>query len=64
MTDALKELAKAAGLHASVVNRLEKFGRRPVSTTIRNLNAVIDTLEKAGVEIFEDGVRLIRKPRR
>jgi hypothetical protein len=36
-----------------VMNRMEKAGR-----------ARLDALEKGGVEITDDGVRLIKKPRR
>lgn len=57
------ELAKAAGLHPGVMNCLEKAGKGRVKGMIRNLEAVLDALEKHGVEITEDGVRLIRKRR-
>jgi ribosome-binding protein aMBF1 (putative translation factor) len=60
-----KDLAKAAGLHPGVMNRMEKAGKRRVGGIVKNLEAVLDALEKHGVEITEDGVRLInKKPRR
>lgn len=59
-----QQLAEAAGLHPGVMNRMEKAGKRHVGGMIKNLERVQDALEKAGVEITEDGVRLIRKPRR
>jgi transcriptional regulator with XRE-family HTH domain len=54
-----KQLAEAAGLHPGVMNRMEKAGKERVGGTLKNLNAVIDALEKAGVEITGDGVRLM-----
>lgn len=46
------------------MNRMEKAGKSRVRGMIRNLEAVLDALEKHGVEITEDGVRLIKKTRR
>jgi len=54
-----KRLAEAARLHPGVMNRMEKAGKSRVGGTLKNLNAVIDALEKAGVEITGDGVRLL-----
>lgn len=59
-----RQLAEAAGLHPGVMNRMEKAGKSRVKGMIKNLEAVLDALEKHGVEITEDGVRLVRKPRR
>jgi ribosome-binding protein aMBF1 (putative translation factor) len=56
-----KDLAKAAGLHPGVMNRMEKAGKARVRGIIKNLEAVLDALEKRGVEITDDGVRLIHK---
>jgi predicted transcriptional regulator len=54
-----KKLAEAAGLHPGVMNRMEMAGKQRVGGTLKNLKAVIDALEKAGVEITGDGVRLM-----
>jgi transcriptional regulator with XRE-family HTH domain len=61
-----RDLAKAAGLHPGVMNRMEKAGKNRVRGIIKNLEAVLDALERHGVEITEDGVRLVKKsePRR
>ncbi len=59
-----QQLADAAGLHPGVMNRMEKAGKSRVKGMIKNLEAVMDALEKQGVEITEDGVRLVRKPRK
>jgi ribosome-binding protein aMBF1 (putative translation factor) len=59
-----KELARRAGLHPGVMNRMERHGAARVTGNIKNLEAVLDALEKAGVEITPDGVRLVGKPRR
>jgi predicted transcriptional regulator len=59
-----KELAKAAGLHPGVMNRMEKAGKRRVGGVVKNIEAVLDALEKRGVEVTDDGVRLIKKPHR
>jgi transcriptional regulator with XRE-family HTH domain len=59
-----KQLAEKAGLHPGTVNPMERCGNKSVAGAIRNLEKVQDALEKAGVEITEDGVRLIKKPSR
>ena len=58
------KLAEEAGLHPGVMNRMEKAGKSRVRGMIKNLEAVLDALEKHGVEITEDGVRLVKKPHR
>jgi ribosome-binding protein aMBF1 (putative translation factor) len=55
-----QELAKAAGLHPGVMNRMERAGASRVKGQIKSLEAVLDALEKAGVEITPDGVRKVR----
>jgi hypothetical protein len=47
------EFADEARSPSGVMNRMEKAGR-----------ARLDALEKGGVEITDDGVRLTKKPRR
>jgi transcriptional regulator with XRE-family HTH domain len=59
-----KQLAERAGLHPGTVNRMERCGNKSVAGVIRNLEKVQDALEKAGVEITDDGVRFLKKPRR
>lgn len=59
-----KQLARAAGLHPGTMNRMERAGKARVGGSIKNLEAVLDALEKHGVEITEDGVRLIPKGRK
>ena len=59
-----RELARAAGLHPGTLNRMEKAGKSRVKGSIANLEAALAALEKHGVEITEDGVRLVRKPRK
>ena len=47
-----------------MMNRMEKAGKNRVGGMVRNVEAVLDALEKAGVEITESGVQMIKKPRR
>jgi transcriptional regulator with XRE-family HTH domain len=56
-----QQLAKAAGLHPGVMNRMERAGASRVKGQIKNLEAVLEALERGGVEITPDGVRLIRR---
>ncbi len=56
-----QHLAKMAGLHPGVMNRMEKAGKKRVAGIVKNIELVLDALEKAGVEITDDGVRLIGK---
>ena len=58
------ELADRAGVDASTVSRMEACDKKPIRGLSENIVAVVDALEKAGVEITEDGVRLVAKPRR
>ena len=59
-----KDLARAARLHVGVMNRIEKAGKSRVRGIIKNVEAVLDALEKAGVEITADGVRFTPKARK
>jgi hypothetical protein len=57
-----KQLAKAAGIDASTLSRLETSGIRAVSGRV--YEAVLDALKHAGVEIEGNMLRLTKKPRR
>jgi transcriptional regulator with XRE-family HTH domain len=57
------ELAKAAGLDASTLSRMEGAGNKPVKALSQNLEAVLDALRRAGVEIEDDGIRMVRRRR-
>ena len=50
-----------AGVDASTISRIEACGKQPVKTTSRKLDAVLDALRHAGVEVEEDGLRLTKK---
>jgi transcriptional regulator with XRE-family HTH domain len=54
------ELAKLAGIDASTISRMENFGRKAVGGQAATVDAVRAALTKRGVEITDDGVRLIR----
>jgi transcriptional regulator with XRE-family HTH domain len=56
-----KQLAKRSGLDPATVHRMEKAGDKTVGGPIKNLEKVLNALEKAGVEITSDGVRLVPK---
>jgi predicted transcriptional regulator len=59
-----RELAKLAKLDVTTLNRMEGSGPGPVRGQGRSIQAVMDALEKQGVEITPDGVRLAsKKPR-
>jgi ribosome-binding protein aMBF1 (putative translation factor) len=59
-----KQLAKAAKLDVTTVLRMEKSGDQPVRALGHNIQKVLDVLSARGVEITEDGVRLVAKPKR
>jgi transcriptional regulator with XRE-family HTH domain len=60
-----QELAKLAGIDASTISRLESRGRKTVGGQATTVDAVRRALLSRGVEIVDDGVRLItKKPRR
>jgi transcriptional regulator with XRE-family HTH domain len=56
-----RELAKAAGLDPSTVNRMEGAGKEAARGLAKNVELVLAALERKGVEITEDGVRLTGK---
>jgi len=57
------DLAKASGVDHTTIARLEKAGHSPVSGQSRKLQAIIDALGRAGVELTEAGVVLTQKRR-
>jgi transcriptional regulator with XRE-family HTH domain len=59
-----KQLAKAAKLDVTTVLRMEKSGDAPVRALGPNIQKVLDVLSAKGVEITDDGVRLLTKPKR
>jgi hypothetical protein len=60
-----RELARAADLDVVTVLRMEQAGFGYVKARGANLQKVIEALRAHGVEITEDGVRLIsKKPHR
>ena len=52
-----RELAAQSNLNPSTLSRMEASGDGPVRGQGRNIQAVIDALERAGVLITEDGCR-------
>jgi transcriptional regulator with XRE-family HTH domain len=59
-----KQLAKAAKLDVTTVLRMEKSGDGPVRALGPNIQKVLDALSSRGVEITENGVQLVSKPKR
>lgn len=59
-----QDLARHAGLHPGVLNRMEKAGKNRIGGMVRNIEAALDALEKHGVVIEPDCIRYTRKPRR
>jgi hypothetical protein len=57
------ELARLAKVHASTVSRMEAAGAETVSAHPKNIEAVLTVLERRGVVIEEDGIRLRGKRR-
>jgi transcriptional regulator with XRE-family HTH domain len=55
------ELARAAGVDASTVSRMETCGKEPVGGKVKNLQAVLDALRRHGVEVDEDAIRIKRR---
>jgi transcriptional regulator with XRE-family HTH domain len=58
------ELARAAGIDPTTLSRIETAGPKPPGGKTANLIAVIDALRAAGVEVLEDGLRLVPKGKR
>jgi len=44
--------------------RMESYGDKPVRGYAANVEAVVNVLRKAGVEITDNGVQLVKPPRR
>jgi hypothetical protein len=58
-----QELAKQAKVSASTISRLEACGSETVTAHPKNIEAVLTVLERKGVVIEEDGIRLKSKRR-
>ena len=58
-----RQLAKAAGVDAATVSRLEGAGKKPVHGLATTVSKVVSALERAGVVIEPGVVRLTRRPR-
>jgi transcriptional regulator with XRE-family HTH domain len=57
------ELAKAAGIDSATLSRMEGTGNKPVKALSQNLEAVLDALRRAGVEIEDDGIKFTKRRR-
>jgi DNA-binding XRE family transcriptional regulator len=58
------ELARLAGIDASTLSRMEGSGSKPVHALSQNLEAVLEALRKAGVELpDENTIRLVKRRR-
>ena len=57
-----RTLAKASNVSPLTIIRMELSAKRTVRADIGTVNKVTRALEAKGVEITEDGVRLIQKP--
>jgi transcriptional regulator with XRE-family HTH domain len=58
-----QELAKLAKISASTISRMEAAQGETVSAHPKNIEAVLTVLERKGVVIEEDGIRLKGKRR-
>ena len=58
------ELAALARIDASTVSRMESSGNKPVGGLAGTVDNVKRALEAKGIVFLDDGVRLVRKPRR
>lgn len=56
-----RTLAKRAGISNATLSRMEGCGKNAVTAKGSNIDRVLVALEKAGVEVTEDGVRLIKR---
>jgi ribosome-binding protein aMBF1 (putative translation factor) len=58
------ELARSAGIGQSTLSRMEGAGSKPVHALSQNLEAVLEALRKAGVELpDENTIRLVKRRR-
>jgi transcriptional regulator with XRE-family HTH domain len=55
------DLARSAGIDPSTLSRMENCGGEPVRATSKNLEAVLNALRRVGVEIEDDGLRLLKR---
>lgn len=58
------QLAKLAKVDPSTLSRLEGYGNKPVRGQAPTVDAIVSQLRAHGVEITENGVELVKKPRR
>ena len=59
-----RQLAKQAGINPATLSRMENSGAEVVRGQGRSIQAVIDALDRNGVEIFADHLQLKPKKRR
>jgi transcriptional regulator with XRE-family HTH domain len=59
-----RELASLAGVHVSTLVRLEGAGWRVAPGNATTIERILNVFDGRGVEFIENGVRLVRKPRR
>jgi hypothetical protein len=59
-----RDLARTAKLHISALCQMETTPEGPARGHARNVQAVIDALARHGVQITEDGVRVVGKPKK
>jgi ribosome-binding protein aMBF1 (putative translation factor) len=58
------ELARMAKIDPATLSRMENAGAEPVKALSRNLEAVLEALRKAGVELpDENTIRLVKRRR-
>lgn len=60
------ELASSAGISANTISAMERRGAEQLTSGYNTIRALMDVLEKAGVEFLnhgQPGVRLAREPR-
>ena|SRR5437763_1076216 len=57
------QLAGPSRVSPVTIIRMQSWGNRPVRAEARTIDRVTRALEAKGVEITEDGVRLMQKPR-
>jgi hypothetical protein len=59
-----RTVADRAGVDVTTLVRMESYGAKPVRGYAANVEAVVNVLRKAGVEITDNGVQLVKPPRR
>ena len=58
----VRDLANASKVRPSTIVRMEASRKKAVRADSRTVDKVINALQVKGVEITEDGVRLMQKP--